>query len=58
MHADRNGILAWLSGARQPPKNVHLVHGEPDAARALSAKVREELKLNVHIPQYLENVEV
>ena len=57
-HADRGEIAAWLQQGKVQPKKVHLVHGEPDARDALAAKLRDELKLDVHCPEYLEKVEI
>ena len=42
-HADREELLAWLSGFTQPPKQTYLVHGEPEQARALAATIRQRL---------------
>ncbi len=56
-HADRGEIATWLAGSRRPG-HVHLVHGEPEAAEALATKLRGELGLDVHVPRYLEKVEV
>lgn len=30
-HADRDGLLEWLSGFKEKPKQIFLVHGEKDA---------------------------
>jgi metallo-beta-lactamase family protein len=58
-HADRGEILQWLSAARVlPRRGVHLVHGEPAAMEALSGEIRERLGLQVHVPRYLEKVEL
>ena len=42
-HADRDGLFEWLSGFQQPPKQVFLVHGEPDAKMAFADYVEEHL---------------
>jgi metallo-beta-lactamase family protein len=57
-HADRGEILAWLSAAKQRPGRIHLVHGEPEARDALSATIRERLRLDVRCPDYLETAEL
>lgn len=38
-HADRDALVAWAAGPRPPAAQVYLVHGEPDAAAALGAKL-------------------
>jgi metallo-beta-lactamase family protein len=40
-HADQGELLQWLAGFEAPPRSTHLVHGEPDAARTLGARITE-----------------
>jgi metallo-beta-lactamase family protein len=42
-HADRDDLLRWLSGFRRPPRRTFVVHGEPDASRALAAAIERRL---------------
>ena len=56
-HADRSELLAWLDGAEGKPRHVHLVHGEPKAMDALAATLRER-QLDVHVPEYLDRVDL
>ncbi|MDO5491748.1 MAG: MBL fold metallo-hydrolase [Bacillota bacterium] len=42
-HADRDGLMAWLRGFRQTPKQIFLVHGEPDVKNAFAQTIKEEL---------------
>jgi len=39
-HADKNGLLDWLAGFKQPPKQVFLVHGEEDAKQEFAKDVK------------------
>jgi metallo-beta-lactamase family protein len=62
-HADEHELTAWLghfaaAGARGngEPKQVFIVHGDPDAAAALATRVRDELGMRAHVPQYEERV--
>ena len=48
-HADRDEILRWLHGFKRAPRQVHVVHGEPGAARSLAARVREEFGWRVEV---------
>jgi metallo-beta-lactamase family protein len=43
-HAGQDSLLQWLRGARGKPQAVFVVHGEPEAAHALSARIARELK--------------
>jgi metallo-beta-lactamase family protein len=51
-HADSNGIVEWLRGLRQPPKETYVVHGERDAADALRMRIQDELGWRVHVPEH------
>ncbi|MDR2132671.1 MAG: MBL fold metallo-hydrolase [Clostridiales Family XIII bacterium] len=42
-HADRDGLMEWISGFRLPPEMVFLVHGEQAAKRALAERIGQEL---------------
>ncbi|MEX1073136.1 MAG: MBL fold metallo-hydrolase [Chloroflexota bacterium] len=66
-HADEHELDAWLgnfaraggtAGADGRPKRVFVVHGDPDAAEALAARIRDELHLEAHLPAYLETVQL
>lgn len=57
-HADFKEILAWLMGFNRPPRRTFLVHGEPDASRALAEKIRTTLGWEVTIPQFMETAQL
>ncbi|MFN8188463.1 MAG: MBL fold metallo-hydrolase [Gaiellales bacterium] len=57
-HADRGDLLRWLSGFRKPPRRLWLNHGEPDAARALAAAVKERLGWDADVPEYGSEAEL
>ncbi len=42
-HADKEGLLGWLSGFQVKPKQLFLVHGELDSKEALAASIKEKL---------------
>lgn len=50
-HADRSGLLRWLSHLKTAPKQTFLTHGEPDSAAAMADTLREERGWEVEIPQ-------
>lgn len=41
-HADQSGLLSWLRGFQQEPKQIFLVHGEADAKQCFQKRVKEE----------------
>lgn len=49
-HADRNGLLHWLSALPHSPQQVFVVHGEPDAANALRESIQRELGWPATVP--------
>jgi len=57
-HADAGEIMQWLRGFTKAPRTTYLVHGEPDAQAALKARIEAELGWRVHVPEYLERVEL
>ncbi len=57
-HADQQALMGWLGAFKRPPRQVFLVHGEPQAAATFADLVRERLRLPVHVPELHESVEV
>ena len=57
-HADAGEIIRWLRGFTRPPKTTYLVHGEPPAQQALSARIQSELGWHVHVPAHAETVQL
>jgi metallo-beta-lactamase family protein len=59
-HADEPELLEWLSHfarSERRPQRVFLVHGDPDASRALAPKVRA-LGLDPYRPAWREEVDL
>lgn len=42
-HADKEGLLEWLSAFHKPPKKIFLVHGETDSKKGFAATVKHVL---------------
>jgi len=42
-HADRNGLFSWVSGFRQKPGQIFLVHGEEDSKKDFAKLLNDEL---------------
>jgi metallo-beta-lactamase family protein len=55
-HADADDLLRWLGTAAAAPRRVFVVHGEPDAAEALAARIRRELGWEAAVPAYRERL--
>ncbi|MEO8510887.1 MAG: MBL fold metallo-hydrolase [Chloroflexota bacterium] len=61
-HADENELARWLgafgseSGKNAKPRRVFVVHGDPDAAQAFGKRIRDELHMDPHLPEWKEQV--
>lgn len=57
-HADAAEILQWMRGFKQVPRRTFITHGEPAAADAMRQHIERELGWDVHMPYYLESVDL
>jgi metallo-beta-lactamase family protein len=64
-HADQHELEAWLrhfgeagAGVNGRPKKVFIVHGDPDAADAFAARIRDDLGMEPHVPRHRESVDL
>ncbi len=55
-HAGQSEILDWVKNFNNSQMKVFLVHGEVIAQQALKQVLEERFKLNVYLPDYLEEV--
>lgn len=56
-HGDQADLMAWYSAFQNHPP-VYLIHGEPDAQRALAKKMRAELDAPVSIPEKGQRIQI
>jgi metallo-beta-lactamase family protein len=57
-HADWQEILHWLKGMPKAPRQTFLTHGEPAAAEAMAAHIRERFAWPATVPIYGQRVEL
>ena len=57
-HADYGEILAWLARFKEAPARTFLVHGEPKASEALRQRIAQQLRWDVSVPVYLQQVKL
>ncbi len=57
-HSDYEETIAWLKLFETAPKRTFLVHGEASSAEALRARLVAQLGWNVHVAQYLEEIQL
>jgi metallo-beta-lactamase family protein len=55
-HADRDGLVRWLSSLRKPPRRVFVTHGELDASQHLAGLIRNRHGWETMVPSYQEQV--
>jgi metallo-beta-lactamase family protein len=55
-HADRTGLLRWLSAFQRPPREVFITHGEEQGALALAEQIRQQFGWDVVVPEYRQTV--
>ncbi|HWL35530.1 MAG TPA: MBL fold metallo-hydrolase [Frankiaceae bacterium] len=56
VHADSGELVDWMRRTPREPEMTYVVHGEPDASRALSERVRRELRRPCVVPRDDERV--
>jgi metallo-beta-lactamase family protein len=56
-HADRAELIDWLRTMPRAPRQVWVVHGEPDASDALRLRIRDELGWPAQVPQHGQTVQ-
>lgn len=49
-HADQQELMNWMSGIKNPPEMVFIVHGEPQAADVLRVKIQDTYQWDCVIP--------
>jgi metallo-beta-lactamase family protein len=53
-HADRDGLLKWLSSLRRPPRRLFVTHGESSVSQHFAALVKDKTGWEVAAPEYRE----
>jgi len=56
VHADADELVAWLASAPTPPRIAFAVHGEPEGAAVLAARIDRELGFPGVVPKHGEVV--
>ncbi|MDP9146555.1 MAG: MBL fold metallo-hydrolase, partial [Acidobacteriota bacterium] len=57
-HAGKSELLKWLAALPATPKHTYLTHGEPVAAQALQAAIKEKWAWNVAVARYLDTIDI
>jgi len=57
-HSDREGLLAWLSDIRKPPRCVFVTHGEEKTATSFAQFLGSQTGWQTQVPNYRDTVEL
>jgi metallo-beta-lactamase family protein len=57
-HADQLEMINWLKKFKKKPKQLFMVHGEPQAQNIFRVKIKDELAINATIPQLYEEFSI
>jgi metallo-beta-lactamase family protein len=58
-HADHAGLVDWVRAFKKRPRDIFLVHGEPEAAEALAAGLRNDFGYqNIRYPELHQSFQV
>ncbi len=57
-HADQKELLSWMSGIKNTPEKVFIVHGEPQSSDALRVKIRDTYGWEAVLPHYRDIFDV
>jgi metallo-beta-lactamase family protein len=55
-HADRDGLIMWLSSLHKSPRRVFVTHGELDSSQSLAGLIRSSHSWEVIVPSYQDQV--
>ncbi len=57
-HADWKEVLRWLKPMPAAPRRAFTTHGEPEAAAAMAAHIRDTYGWRVDAPEYGDSIEL
>lgn len=58
VHADADDLVAWVGRLVETPREVYVVHGEPEASAALRRRLETELGLTARVPAQFDVVDL
>lgn len=57
-HADKLGLLKWVTHLKKPPRRVFLTHGEKEGAFSFADDLKRARNWPIQVPDYMEEVEL
>lgn len=50
-HADKDGLLDWVGNFKKKPRNIFIVHGEPEAQEVLAKEIEHRYGIECIVPE-------
>ena len=50
-HADQSEMLEWMKKIKKKPKKIFLVHGESQSLNSFRVKIKDEIGVEVLVPE-------
>ncbi len=57
-HADQREMIEWISHMKVKPREIFLIHGEPQAQDCFRVKLQDKFNVRVEIPRLWERVDL
>jgi metallo-beta-lactamase family protein len=57
-HADERDLRFWMRGFGRSPRRIFVCHGEESVAIGFASNLAEELRVDTHVPNMFETVEL
>ena len=57
-HGDQRDLRYWLRSFGHTPRQIFLVHGDPEIINDFAKNLREEIHKDIYIPEHMEEVKL
>ena len=57
-HADQAGLLSWIKQFKNTPREIFVVHGEPESATTLAELITQETGFKTTIPAWQQEIDL
>jgi len=57
-HADKLGLMRWVTHLKNEPRRIFLTHGEREGAFSFAEEIKRTKNWKTHVPEYMEEVDL
>ncbi|MDR4505073.1 MAG: MBL fold metallo-hydrolase [Candidatus Scalindua sp.] len=57
-HADRDGLIDWLSNFKNKPERIFVMHGEEETALSFADTIKKQLNVDAYAPYSMEEITI